>query len=482
MPDRTVFVSGNFNILHPGHLRLLRFARELGDRLMVAVHSDQLGGAAVHVPEHLRLEGLRCNSWVDEAFLIDEQVPQVLARLRPDIVVKGKEHESAYNPEREVIEQYGGRLVFSSGEAVFSSLDLIRKTLTVGENHWLRFPEDYARRHKFAREDLAALVARFADLRVCVVGDLIIDEYITCDPLGMSQEDPTIVVTPVDTQRFVGGAGIVAAHAVGLGARVDFVSVTGDDAIRDYARQALTEYGVTAYLVADEARPTTLKQRFRAQGKTLLRVSHLRQGSISVTLQRQMLEYLEDRLADCDLLVFSDFNYGCLPQPVVDQLVAHGQERGLILVADSQCSSQTGDVSRFKGMHLLTPTEREVRVSLRNQEDGLVVIAEHLRQQAQARNIILKLAAEGALLHIEGDDGQPQTDRMPALNVAPQDVAGAGDSMLTAAALTLAAGGNPWQAAALGSIAAALQISRLGNRPLGRAELLGAVGSSGKVG
>ena len=102
---RTVFVSGNFNILHPGHLRLLRFARELGDRLIVAVHSDRLGGAAVHVPEQLRLEGLRCNSWVDEAFLIDEPVPNVVARRRPDLVVKGKEHEGAYNPELAVLEQ-----------------------------------------------------------------------------------------------------------------------------------------------------------------------------------------------------------------------------------------------------------------------------------------------------------------------------------------------------------------------------------------
>lgn len=466
MPDKTVFVSGNFNILHPGHLRLLRFARELGERLIVAVNSDRLGGAAVHVPEHMRLEGLCCNSWVNEAFLIDEPVPQVLARLQPDIVVKGKEYESAYNPELEVLQQYGGRLVFSSGEAVFSSLDLIHKTLSIGVSHWLRFPEDYARRHNFDHEDLAALVERFAELRVCVVGDLIIDEYITCDPLGMSQEDPTIVVTPIDRQRFVGGAGIVAAHAAGLGAHVDFVSVTGHDPVRDYAQQALANYGVAAHLIVDEVRPTTLKQRFRAQGKTLLRVSHLHQGSISVILQSRMLEYLEDRLAHCHLLVFSDFNYGCLPQPVVDWLVACGQKQGLILVADSQCSSQTGDVSRFKGMHLLTPTEREARISLRNHEDGLVVIAERLRQQARARNIILKLAAEGALLHIEGDDGQPQTDRMPALNTAPQDVAGAGDSLLIASAMTLAAGGSPWQAAMLGSLAAALQISRLGNRPL----------------
>jgi cytidyltransferase-like protein len=61
---QTVFVSGNFNILHPGHLRLLRFARELGDHLIVGVNSDNYGGDTVHVSEQLRLEGVQSNNWV----------------------------------------------------------------------------------------------------------------------------------------------------------------------------------------------------------------------------------------------------------------------------------------------------------------------------------------------------------------------------------------------------------------------------------
>jgi len=115
----TVFVSGNFNILHPGHLRLLRFARDCGEKLVVGVHSDRIAGNDAHVPERLRLEGVQSNSWVDEAFLMDEPVTDVISRLRPDIVVKGKEHESRLNPELQALAQFGGRLLFSSGETVF---------------------------------------------------------------------------------------------------------------------------------------------------------------------------------------------------------------------------------------------------------------------------------------------------------------------------------------------------------------------------
>lgn len=477
---KTVFVSGNFNILHPGHMRLLRFARELGDRLVVAVFSDRVGGDGVHISEDLRLEGVKSNSWVTEAFLLDEPISDALNTLKPDVVVKGKEFEEAYNAELEVLKAYGGRLVFSSGETAFSSLDLIRKGLPDAERIQLRPIEKYAQRHDFAMESLINVVNKFSEVNVAVIGDLIIDEYITCDPLGMSQEDPTIVVTPVDQQRFVGGAGIVAAHASGLGANSSFFSVTGKDATRDYSIEALAEYKVNAHLLLDENRPTTLKQRFRAQNKTLLRVSHLHQGSIGKKLQDDIESRIANVVKDLDLLVFSDFNYGCLPQPLVDKVISLCRANNVIMIADSQCSSQIGDVSRFKGMHLLTPTEREVRISLRNQEDGLVVIAERLRQKSKANNIMLKLGSEGVILHLEDNKRIPQTDRLPALNPSPEDVAGAGDSMLITTGLALAVGASAWQAAALGSIAAGVQVSRLGNKPLNKHAFLSALQNNDK--
>lgn len=470
---KIVFVSGHFNILHPGHLRLLRFAKECGERLVVAVASDRIAGKAAHVPDHLRLEGVLSNSWVDEAFIMDEPVMEVIERLRPDIVVKGKEHESCFNPELAVLEQYGGRLLFSSGETVFSSVDLLHKEFYEADLRSISLPHDYLARHDIDRQKLVSLLQEFASRKVCVVGDLIIDEYVTCQPLGMSQEEPTIVVTPVDSTRFLGGSGIVAAHAAGLGAHVKLVSVSGADAVRDFAEERLAEAGVKVHLVVDDSRPTTLKQRFRSKGTSLLRVSHLHQGATPAVLQKKMLAYVEEAIEGTDLLVFSDFNYGCLPQALVDQVISKAKARGVLLAADSQSSSQVGDISRFRGMDLLTPTEREARISTRNREDGLVVLAEVLRQQSAAHNILLKLGEEGLLIHAGNGTGNDWlTDRLGALNTAPRDVAGAGDSLLITSALTLASGGNIWEAACLGSLAAAVQVGRVGNTPLRTKELL----------
>lgn len=470
---KKILVTGNFNVLHAGHLRLFKYAKERGGHFMVGVNSDRVAGGGSHVNQNLRLECVENSNWVDEVFLVDEPIEDVISRVRPDIVVKGKEHERRFNPELAALEQYGGRLLFSSGETVFSSIDLIKKSFYAPATSRTDLPLDFFNRHNIRVDHMASVVQQFSKLKVCVIGDLIVDEYITCDALGMSQEDPTIVVTPIDSTRFLGGAAIVAAHAAGLGASVKFISVAGDDSSNEFARNKLLEARVHVDLFQDPSRPTTLKQRYRSQGKTLLRVSHLQQGAISIKLQGQIISAVEAAIEDANVLVFSDFNYGCLPQLLVERITELAKAHNVFLAADSQSSSQIGDINRFQAMDLVCPTEREARIATRNKEDGLVVLAEQLRVQADARNVLLKLGEEGLLIHSNGDATSGWlTDRIPALNPSPKDVAGAGDSLLIASALTLASGGSIWEAAAMGSIAASAQVGRVGNTPLSARELL----------
>jgi rfaE bifunctional protein kinase chain/domain len=438
---------------------------------VVGVLAD--GNPNTRLPEALRLEGVRSISMVDYAFVLHGSPREFIAALRPDIVVKGKEHEPRFNAEVDALDTYGGKLLFSSGEVRFSSLDLLQRELAEIDLTSISKPTDFPQRHGFNFDDLIDIVQRMRGLRVLVIGDLIVDEYISCEPLGMSQEDPTIVVTPLKHDRFVGGAGIVAAHACGLGATVRYVGVSGRDDTAKFATERLAHYGVKAELLIDDSRPTTLKQRYRASGKTLLRVSHLRQHDIGTELIESMRESVLPLLDQADLLIFSDFNYGCLPQPIVEELIGESRRRGLKIVADSQASSQVGDISRFSGMELITPTEREARLATRDWSAGLVVLAENLQRQAAAQNLIVTLGAEGLLVHApQCRSNGVFTDRLPAFNASPKDVSGAGDSLLTCASMALAVGADVWQAAYLGSIAAACQVGRVGNSPLSAHELI----------
>jgi rfaE bifunctional protein kinase chain/domain len=413
----------------------------------------------------MRLEGLQSIAIVDHCLILQEAPDRFIARLKPEIVVKGKEHQTRLNPEKSVVDSYGGKFLFSSGEIRFSSLGLLDDEYRQTNYSSIRPALDYPERHRFTLAELKSVLEKFAGIRVLVIGDLIVDTYITCEPLGMSQEDPTIVVTPIEQTTFVGGAGIVAAHARGLDAEVCHVSVVGADEPAGFARDALSAAGIRVSFFTDETRPTTVKQRYRAHGKTLLRVNHLRQHAISRDIGGKMIRHIEGLLPQTDLLLFSDFNYGCLPQAVVDEIVECAAKRQIMMAADSQASSQLSDVSRFKGMSLITPTEREARLALQDFESGLIVVGHKLRGTSRAENVVITLGAEGLLVHGQ-ENGNYCDDRLPAFNIAPKDVAGAGDSFFTCASLALRAGVDIWRSSYLGALAAACQVSRVGNLPL----------------
>ena len=257
------------------------------------------------------------------------------------------------------------------------------------------------------------------------------------------------------------------------------MTVLGNDETGEFAASMLKRQDVELQHVVDAGRPTTLKQRFRADDTTLLRVSKLHQNSISLDLQKKLLAIFKDAISGCDLLILSDFNYGCLPQELVEKCISIASSNGTVVAVDSQSSSQVGDITRFKGIDLVCATEREARIGLRDKDSGLARIAEKLRTSTQCDNIILKLGADGIIVHSKSSEGIITTSNLAALNPQPVDVAGAGDSMLAATGMALAAGASHWVAALLGSAAASMQVSCLGNVPIQAGELFKAMRSFG---
>jgi rfaE bifunctional protein kinase chain/domain len=464
-----VFVSGDFNILHPGHMRLLKFAKESGTYLSVGVHSDALASNK-GVSQEERLESIKATSYVDYAFILDIPAVEYIQKHQPAIVVKGKEFENRENIEEEIIKSYHGKLLFSSGEIGFSSLKLLQEEFAFNEQN-VAHSQEYIKRHKIDFDSLQQIVNQFNQLNVLVIGDTIVDEYITCDPIGMSQEDPTIVVTPILNKKFIGGAAIVAGHAKTLGANVNFISVVGDDENKQFIHENLSKLGINTSLYKDTTRPTTLKQRFRASNKTLLRVNHLKQHSISKDIEQKILNEIKNNIDKLDLIIFSDFSYGVLTDDLIQNIAHLGNMKHILMAADSQSSSQVGDISKFHNMTLLTPTEREIRLALNDFESGLVVASEELVKKTNAEYVFTTLGSEGMMIY-NTHTNQLLTDNIPALGKVVKDISGAGDSLLITSAMALSAGANIFQSAYLGSIAAAVQVSSLGNVPISKEKLL----------
>ena len=468
----TVFISGKFKIIHSGHIRLFVYAKSLGNNLVVALDCEGLDPSEVA----WRSQFLTNQEFVDSVVVFEGDVSREITRLKPEIVLKGSEFENQFNIETSAVAGYGGQLVFSSGSTHFSETDLLNRKDGNSQSWSPSLPEDFMMRNKIVKKELANQIGKFKELSVCVIGDLIVDEYINCHPLGMSREEPTVVVTPIDSMKFLGGAGIVAAHTVGLGAKTTLITIIGDDEVASWSREKVRDYGINLTSIVDKNRPTTLKQRYRSGNHTLLKVSHLSQEEVSQEIQINLENSFKDIAPGIDILILSDFSYGTFSGDSAKNLIEIAREHGIFVAADSQTSSQVGNLAQFFGADLITPTEVEARAELKDHSSGLAVIVEKLRNHLGAKNILLKLGSDGVLIHgTDESNTLKPTDALPSLNQNPIDTSGAGDSMLAASSLALRTLADLPKAGLIGTLSAAIQISRIGNVPISQSELLNSI-------
>ena len=128
MKNKKIFVSGNFNILHPGHLRLLQFAKKLGQSLVVGVNADKIAGKAAYIKQNLRINNIKNLDFVDKVVLIKDLKKTILSE-KPNIIVKGKEFRYETNIEEDLAKKISAELVFSSGNINYSSENLLKNEL-----------------------------------------------------------------------------------------------------------------------------------------------------------------------------------------------------------------------------------------------------------------------------------------------------------------------------------------------------------------
>lgn len=456
-----VLVYGHFRSVHLGHYRLFEYARSLGDSLVVAINLENKSEADIRFSESL----IRSFPFSVDILRYTE-LEELVQEVRPDIVVRGQEFKDFKDSDNDLFKRLGIRLMFGSGNTHLSEENLSEQKHA---NFSIRDSfREYSRLKGIDSSFLEITLRKFEGKKVTVIGDLVIDEYVSCQAIGMSQEDPVVVSTPVGSTRYVGGAGIVAAHCQALGAKVNLVSLVGDDEGAHWAADKLNKLGISSFLLRDSSRPTVVKQRFKNSNQTLFRLTHFRAEEAETRLLKELANSSIGLLDESDILIFSDFSYGTLHQNVVETIKSVVKaDSGVLTAADSQSSSQIGSLSKFKGVDLVTPTEHEARIELRNDVDGIAFITQQLAKSLDIGSVILKLGADGVLLGGFKDGREVlSTDRIPAVNQNPIDVSGAGDSLLAVSALALSAGCDLQIAAYLGSVAAGIQVSRKGNVPM----------------
>lgn len=470
---KIVLCHGHFNVIHPGHLRFLNFAKKQGDILVVSIVRDQdleMSNKDDYFTQEDRAEGVAALQCVDAVYPIETNIVDLINEIRPDFYIKGREFETRQEliqDEITAIKKNKGKVIFSSGEVEYSTLKI--SDFVSPKRRICQKKEEFL--SACAKQDISLgkikeAIDGFSKLKMVVIGDTIVDQFISCDTLGVSSEAPVLAIRELESKEFIGGAAIIARHIKSLGADCTFISVIGEDHTGDYVRKNLEEAKIKTLLLSDSSRPTTFKMRYMVDNQKLLRVSRLKQHMIDAELEAKIMDYISN-LEGIDGLIISDFVYGVITPKVLWKIVQTSREKGFKVFGDVQCSSQVGDVTKFQGIHLITPTEKEARIGLADQTSGLEALAQNLIQKTRNQNVVITLGSQGILAYAkEKNHNNVHSEYFPALEANPVDVAGAGDSVMSGYALGLCLGMNLMEATAFASALAGIAVTRIGNIPI----------------
>jgi bifunctional ADP-heptose synthase (sugar kinase/adenylyltransferase) len=467
---RVIMCHGVFDVVHPGHVRHLLYAKSKADVLIGSVTADRhitKGVHRPHVPEDLRAVNLAAFEMVDYVVIDPNDTPlENLAVIQPDYFAKGFEYSASAisqktADEEAVVKSYGGELLFTPGDIVYSSSALINLAPPSVKMEKLQIVME---RFGLTFLDLRDTLAKMADLKVHVVGDTIIDSYTHCAMIGGQTKTPTMSVLYERKVDYVGGAGIVAKHLKAAGAKVTFSTVLGNDELKDFTLRDLRGAGIDVKAVMDKSRPTVNKNAIVVGGYRLLKVDTLDNRSISDTILGTVTKAI--KAVPADAVVFSDFRHGLFNRRTIPDLIA-AIPSGTFRVADSQVASRWGNITEFKDFDLITPNEREARFALADQDSGIRFLASSLYDEAKCKLLMLKLGERGVLACRSSDHGALDSYFVIDSFVDNLvDAVGAGDALLAYSTLAMLVSRNDAVATTLGTVAAACECERDGNIPI----------------
>ncbi len=468
--QKVIMCHGVFDVVHPGHIRHLLYAKSKADIVIASLTADihiKKGEYRPHIPEDLRAVTLAAFEVIDYVLIDRNDTPmENISFLQPDYFAKGYEYVSNGMPlktshESEIVESYGGEIIFTPGDIVYSSSSLINlaapdikieKLLILMESSKITF------------DDLRREVKNLSGKKVHIVGDTIVDSYTHTTMIGGQTKTPTISVRYEGKTDYVGGAGIVAKHLRAAGANVEFTTVLGNDALKDFVLADLKAAGVKCNAVIDGTRPTTNKNAIVTAGYRMLKIDTLDNSSISDHILEDIGNSLKS--IEADTVIFSDFRHGIFNKRTIPTLTESIPDN-TYRVADSQVASRWGNITEFKEFDLITPNEREARFALGDQDSGIRPLASNLYDQAKCKMLILKLGDKGVLTSTTSD--HKSLDSYFVIDSFVEhlvDAVGSGDALLAYATLTMLSSGSEVMASIIGSMAAACLCEQDGNIPI----------------
>ena len=317
-------------------------------------------------------------------------------------------------------------------------------------------------------EKLKKIIPGFSDVKILVIGDLILDEFVWGEVSRISPEAPVPVVWVKSESFMPGGAANVANNIASLGAKVYIAGVAGNDERAGILKEGLTEKGInTDGVITDDSRPTTLKTRVVAHHQQVVRIDREKIEGISAGVLDKIINYVKSIIEEMDAIIIEDYGKGVISAKLLKEVLSIAKKKKKIITVDPK----EEHFSYYKGVTAITPNHHEAAqaagIKARDNKSILKI----------GKTLLKKLNCEGVLVTL-GENGMQLFQKNGTITHIPTvaqevfDVSGAGDTVISAFTLALALGVDMKDAAYVSNIAAGIVVGKVGIAVITQKELI----------
>jgi len=464
-----VQTHGVFDLMHPGIVQHLNSAKKQGDILVVTVIKDKdvrRGPGRPIFSQDFRVESVASFSQVDYACVVDDEQPfECVNRIKPDIFAKGQAykerdrqiHNKIFEEEKDFY--FGQTKIAETDGFTISSSQLLQQFINL-------LPEEtrgYLKRIfiKFPYQEILEKIHQLSSQKVLVIGDGIVDEYHYCEPMGKAGKANLVVNKYLGHEVFAGGAFAIANHVASVCGQVDIVSLLGEvDSREEFVKESLKpNVGSKFFMRADG--PTVVKKRYLHQylNQKLFEVNFINDAFIDGALETEIINYLSEVLPKYDSVLLSDFGHGFINSNIYSAIEKHSR----FLAINTQTNAANSGynmITKYKNPDFVCLDEAEIRLAAQEKYGSVDDIAQNIRDQVNAENLIVTLGKKGSL----GVSGENETCRTPIFSTKVVDTIGAGDAFFAYAAPAVASGMPMDLVSFVGNVVGALAVQIMGNK------------------
>lgn len=328
------------------------------------------------------------------------------------------------------------------------------------------------------KSEILEKISSFKSKKILVIGDVGVDEYIMGAVKRISPEAPVPVLEVDGEDKRLGLAANVAQNVTSLGGTPLLVSVVGHDVGAETLRALLQKGNVsTEHLISVSERPTTRKTRIMTGHHHLVRVDHEIRKNLSAETEQKIIDKLSVLMPQAEVIVMEDYAKGIFSEALVQKIVELAKKSKKYLMVDPH---QTKFAEFYKGVDLIKPNYNEALALTKIQEEDIenpaervMTVGRALQKMTGAHDVVLTQGKEGMSIFSKDE----QVVQVPTFARKVFDVTGAGDTVIAALALGVAAGMSLAQACVLANYAAGIVVGKVGCVPCGIQELKAEIGT-----